>query len=354
MNCYLSRNYKGLNGAGNKAKTDIECTMQDMGFVNVGLKRTYYTHPIPAFLVTLLGIIKALCCISKGDILVLQYPLKKYFSFICKVARLKSVKIVVVIHDLGSFRRKKLTVKQEITRFAGVDYIIAHNEKMKQWLVEQGCNCPIGCLDVFDYLSSSSLPAFQRLERPFRILYAGALNPRKNKFLYEWGGFIHHYHVNLYGNGFELEKALGKEHFTSMGFVKSDELIVHADGDFGLVWDGSSVVSCTGDFGEYLQYNNPHKTSLYLRCGLPVIIWKKAALADFIIKRGLGLCIDSLEELDQLLLSVTDEQYTQMRNRVNEMSSRLNQGYFIRKALQTALEHPVLSKLNLDSIGKGG
>ena len=32
MNCYLSRNYKGLSSAGNKAKTDIEQIMKDLSF----------------------------------------------------------------------------------------------------------------------------------------------------------------------------------------------------------------------------------------------------------------------------------------------------------------------------------
>mgnify|MGYP000526697779 CR=1 FL=1 len=36
-NCYLSRNYKGVDGAGNKAKTDIEQIMESNGFINVGL-----------------------------------------------------------------------------------------------------------------------------------------------------------------------------------------------------------------------------------------------------------------------------------------------------------------------------
>ena len=40
MNCYLSRNYKGLSSAGNKAKTDIEQIMKDLSFKNVGLKQT--------------------------------------------------------------------------------------------------------------------------------------------------------------------------------------------------------------------------------------------------------------------------------------------------------------------------
>ena len=34
MNYYLSRNYRDTNSAGNKAKTDIEDIMADMGFRN--------------------------------------------------------------------------------------------------------------------------------------------------------------------------------------------------------------------------------------------------------------------------------------------------------------------------------
>mgnify|MGYP007079152982 FL=1 len=99
--------------------------------------------------------------------------------------------------------------------------------------------------------------------------------------MYEVGNYVHSYKFNLYGNGFDLEKAQGKEHFNCKGFVRSDELIATAEGDFGLVWDGFSVDACTGNFGEYLKYNNPHKTSLYIRCELPVIIWDQAALSDF-------------------------------------------------------------------------
>lgn len=98
-----------------------------------------------------------------------------------------------------------------------------------------------------------------------------------------------------------------------MGFVKSDDLIATAQGDFGLVWDGTSVSTCTGDFGEYLQYNNPHKTSLYIRCQLPVIIWNKAALADFVRENGIGICVDSLEELEKILNTLSEEEYAEMK-----------------------------------------
>ena len=98
------------------------------------------------------------------------------------------------------------------------------------------------------------------------------MSPRKNAFLYEVGAFVHSFSLNLYGNGFEINQAKGKEHFNYMGFVKSDDLIATAQGDFGLVWDGTSVSTCTGDFGEYLQYNNPHKNILVYPVQLPVII----------------------------------------------------------------------------------
>ena len=125
-NCYLSRNYKDINGAGNKAKTDIERIMSKSGYVNVGFRQTRYTNTVLAFLVTLASVLKVPLSLKCGDRLVVQYPLKKYFTFVCRMAHLRKAKVIVVIHDLGSFRRKKLTVSQEIKRLNHADYIIAH------------------------------------------------------------------------------------------------------------------------------------------------------------------------------------------------------------------------------------
>lgn len=338
MNCYLSRNYKGLSNAGNKAKTDIEQIMESMSFKNVGFKQTHYTHSALSFLLTLAGVLKAPFCLHKGDHLVLQYPLKKYFTFICCMAHFKGAKVIVQIHDLGSFRRKKLTIEQEIARLNHADYIIAHNEKMKKWLEDHGCKSKLGVLEIFDYLSDTTAAPKAKIENPYSILYAGALSPRKNTFLYEIGAHTHSFRFNLYGNGFEVEQAKGKEHFNYMGFVKSDDLIATAQGDFGLVWDGYSISSCTGDFGEYLQYNNPHKTSLYIRCELPVIIWDKAALADFIRENKIGICVRSLEELESILSSLSPEQYTAMKENVKRVSKALAHGEYFKKAVNQAIQ----------------
>ncbi len=336
--CYLSRNYKDLNGAGNKAKSDIERIMSDMGFRNVGLRRTAFKNPVLAFLVTLAGVLKAPFGLRKGDILVLQYPLKKYFSLVCGLAHLRGAKVVAIIHDLGSFRRKRLTPEKEIRRLSHADYIISHNARMKAWLLGQGCPVPVDTLEIFDYLSETRCPiAVRPAEARYRVIYAGALSYRKNTFLYEVGERVRSFSFVLYGSGFDRDKAKGKERLDYKGFVKSDELIATAEGDFGLVWDGFSILTCSGDFGEYLRYNNPHKTSLYLRCGLPVIIWSQAALADFVRENRVGLCVDSLEELGVVLSALSPEAYREMRANALAMGERLAGGYYCRRALERAV-----------------
>ena len=173
--------------------------------------------------------------------------------------------------------------------------------------------------------------------RNYSIVSAGALNRRKNTFLYEVGAYFQHYRFNLYGSGFEADAAAGKERFNCMGFIPSDHLIASAKGDFGLVWDGNSLDSCSGDFGEYLQYNNPHKTSLYIRCHLPVIIWEKAALADFVRTEGIGICIDSLKNLEKILDGLSTEEYEAMRQRTITVSDRLSKGRYFTEAVSEAL-----------------
>ena len=341
---FLSRNYKGLGSAGNKAKTDIERIMERMGFKNAGLQRTTHNGTLPHFFLTLFGVVVSFFRLGKGDVLVLQYPLKKYFSFVCRMAHWHGAKVIVQIHDLGSFRRKALSVDKEIRRLNRADYIIAHNESMKQWLIAHMCNAKLGTLGIFDYLSETRSNNTMEPSTPYYIIYAGSLNPRKNTFLYDWGEYINHFGVKLYGNGFELSRAKGADKFQPMGFVKSDELIASARGHFGLVWDGTSVDACSGDFGEYLKYNNPHKTSLYIRCGLPVIIWKEAALAPFVRDNGIGICVGSLRELDQRLSDLTPKQYQAMKDNVCRMSQQLAEGHFFKLAVLKALESQGVSQ----------
>lgn len=333
MICYLSRNYRGINNASNKAKTDIEQVMEAHGFRNVGLKQTRYTNVAVAFLFTLLGVLKSVFSIRKGDVLILQYPLKKYYAFVCNMAHLRGCKVITLIHDLDSFRRRRLTIEREISRLNHSNCIIAHSEQMRDWLLVNGIKSNVEVLSIFDYLSDRQPSGnTTQLSQRNRIIFVGALSSFHSDFLYKLGRSDRFFEMVLYGNGFEPDKFEGQ--VDCKGFVKSDDLISSADGDYGLVWYGSSLDGGVGPEGEYLQYNAPHKLSLYIRCGLPIIIWKNAALASFVDKNGIGFCVESLAELDHMLSLITREQYQTMKKNVLDISENISQGFYCMAALR--------------------
>ena len=137
--------------------------------------------------------------------------------------------------------------------------------------------------------------------------------------------------TNLYGPNYEGEKE--NDNIRYLGSFPPDEIPSVIEGKFGLVWDGEKLDTCEGGTGEYLKYNNPHKTSLYLVAGLPVIIWKKSAMAKFIEREKVGFTVNSLEEIKNKINSMTREEYDEMTANAKAVSARLSSGYYLKKAL---------------------
>lgn len=337
MFCYLSRNYRGVDGAGNKAKTDIEYVLSEAGFRNVGLRQSLNRNAVRGFFHTLASVLRGLCLLRQGDVLVLQYPFKKFYSFVCRMAHLRGCRIVTVVHDLGSFRRKRLTPQQEVVRLGRSDVVVVHTKAMKAWLQSQGLEREMVVLNLFDYLSESKPETSGKASTDvtYRVMFVGGLDSANDGFVYELVNHPRHYSVQLYGHGFEPEHACGQVDYR--GFIPSDQLIRTANAHFGIVWYGNSLDGCQGgEVGEYLRYNSPHKLSLYIRCGLPVVIWAKAGLADFVRTHGIGFCFESLEQLDETLASLRVEEYEAMKRKVAEMSRLVSSGHFCRAAVGKA------------------
>ncbi|WP_051006281.1 hypothetical protein [Liquorilactobacillus vini] len=106
---------------------------------------------------------------------------------------------------------------------------------------------------------------------------------------------------------------------------------------FGLIWDGTSLNQCDGVFGEYLKYNNPHKMSLYLSSGLPVIVWKQAAVADFVEKNQVGITINRLSDLDEILDKLSIDDYRQLKENVVKIAKGMRNGVYIKRAVKNLL-----------------
>ncbi|TXJ87201.1 galactofuranosyltransferase [Lactobacillus delbrueckii] len=186
-------------------------------------------------------------------------------------------------------------------------------------------------LKIFDYLIPNGEINHAKFERSVSV--AGNLDVSKTQYLKDIGKIDAKF--NLYGLNFTLDAYKNVEYH---GAFPADEIANQLNSGFGLIWDGSSIETCDGAFGNYLRYNNPHKLSLYLASALPVIIWSQAAEASFIIDNNLGLTIDSLNDLPKVLNKVTKEEYEHFAINAREVAKKLRRGDFTKVALKKAVK----------------
>lgn len=275
---------------------------------------------------------EALKNVNDGDTVVYQYPAYSRILgdyFISVINKKKKIKKIIVIHDLDSIRiyqNSPKDIQRELKFFEQFDSIICHNQSMANWLIDNGCTISIVVLEIFDYLEELPIKECENFKT---IIFAG--NLEKSKFLEK---IQSHTNFNLYGINPQVSYP---SNFSYKGSFKPEDLGKYLTGGFGLVWDGESIDSCTGVLGEYMRFNNPHKTSLYLTMGYPVIIWKEAALASFIEENHLGFAIENLSEIDGMIAGISYEEYNYIRENVIAMAKKLRQGFFIKKAVNEAI-----------------
>lgn len=323
--------------SGNKAKSDIDEICNRNGFLNL-TKRNYGNNGIGRFMTKVASVSNILFRLKKGDILLLQYPMKKFYKIACRFAHMKGAKVVTVIHDLGAFRRKRLNSVQENARLSLTDFLIVHNSTMHKYLIDNGYKGGVHDLGIFDYLSDKKMIEGRVPHKPWKVVYAGSMGYWRSGFLYKLDECSAKWDMDLYGNGFEEEKnCYSQLHYH--GFMQSDSFIGSVEGDFGLVWDGDSLDKCTGAWGEYLKINNPHKTSFYIRAGIPVIVWSKSAMASFVIENNLGIAVDSIRDIESRLNVMTAEEYAKMQESVSLVGKRLNDGYYFMAGFNSAIKY---------------
>lgn len=280
--------------------------------------------------------------LKQGDYVYIQYPYSPQIVNVCLIRMLHAVCIVkgarlgILLHDLKSFRYYDFRdmrgfakrMAGECTLLSECNYVIAHNPRMKKLLRKYGCSSHIINLQVFDYLYTGPMAS---VSDENVVIIAGNLSEIKSGYIYklsEQKDIL----FRLYGMNYKEGSAAGPVEYA--GAFPPDELIGHLDGRYGLVWDGDSTASCTGDYGIYLKYNDPHKFSLYIAAGLPVIVWDRSALAGYVKKNRLGIAVSSLENLAQRLEQFTDEEYRECRRSVQRLRRKIISGSMLTQSIR--------------------
>lgn len=335
MNTYITRLTDGSQqNAGSKAPRDVNQICSMLEWQRFDMK--VVSNPIGRIISLLYQWIKL--GQTNSEYILLQHPMyggTKIARYMIPVIQKRfGCKIIVLIHDLESLRFHKSY--DEIKMICSCSYVICHNKKMEEYLLSQGVEPEnVSELEIFDYLCDKTAECTRDARKSIAI--AGNLSRQKCEYIYKLIKENPTIKVDLYGVGYE-----GNPKFINVeyhGSYDPEELPAKLESAYGLVWDGGEITTCSGDYGEYLKYNNPHKLSLYMAAGMPVITWRQAAIADFVERNQVGILVDSLVDLSQTLNRISDEQYEIMCRNANAIGQKVRSGFYLRNAIGEIVWH---------------
>lgn len=278
--------------------------------------------------------VKRLLC-GRGHILI-EYPFeqRKRAFFLWMLRTLQGVKLYALIHDLNSLRYGDSAQERELRILRLFDGLISHNATMTRWLRQGGITSHVVDLGLFDYRSRPGAAWHESgMDAMVKILCAGNLSPPKAGYIYDPRmAELPNVQLSLYGAFFEPERApaLAARY---KGVFNPDAPVLDGPHHFGLVWDGDGVDSCEGNYAQYMRFNNPHKLSLYVSMGLPVIVWNQAASAEAVRNWGIGVAVNELRELGDIPAQVSSDAYREMVANVLPLRDAVTRGDFLRLAL---------------------
>ena len=201
---------------------------------------------------------------------------------------------------------------------------------MKERLLKDGLKSKMVVLKVFDYLLNEKQVIHKQVNT---IVFAGGLT--KSIFLKELSFLpFKNIRFNVYGKG--LMNGVNAKNMAYKGTFLPDD-ITGIEGEWGLLWEGTSIESCQGLFGEYLKLIAPHKLSLYIACGLKIIVWENSAMAPFILQNKIGVTIDRLENLEKVINNISPKKMEEMDEGVKEIACEIRKGKFLKEALSKAI-----------------
>jgi len=333
--------------AGFKAKMDVERILISMGLERIDIfkgkteetEKVFMPHKLFALLVRSwvdTGIRQSNTVFQSGT------GLDSFVAPFLK-STFKNGRRIVVIHDIESIRyARKVDILRERFVFKNFTHAIVHSKKMAEYLKnELNFLGETFILGFFDYLleridKEKLLSIPDKPNGRYIITFAGNLAKSKfiEKMLYK--SPFKGYTLHLYGKGYNEEVREGI--LELKGAFHPDELPYKIEGHFGLVWDGEEIETIAGTTGEYLRYNSPHKASLYIVSGLPLIVWKESAIYELVKQYNIGFGVSNLMELDEKLSQVTEDEYKTWKKNVVTLAETLATGKNLEELLRKILD----------------
>lgn len=326
---------KSRYNAGVKPRQDVCRILIENGYSNLSIPLPRLHLPLVSPLIAFNRFAKAIRHIAKEDEAFIQYPLYYYNDTIerwaLKLLCNKCDNVTMLIHDVVSLRTAKLSPTEEYL-FSQPHKLIFHTPIMAETVTSLMPNIKgsVDILGLFDYFTETMMQTSETtLSQTHVIAFAGSL--AKSHFLNHLNELGDDLTWHLYGTipGNYLSTTNNIQYCGKFTPDAPDIL----SGGWGLVWDGSSIDNCGDIRGQYLRYNSPHKCSLYLARGIPLIVWDKSAIASFVQEKRIGIVINSLRDIKNSINSLTQEQRIEIVNNAMQMGNQLRHGNSLLRLL---------------------
>ena len=338
MKYIIGHELPSKNDASVKAHIDIDHFLMELQYKSLVFETRQGSNKISREFKRLISIMRLRKKVEKNDTIVIHYPIyssKLDIDLFYKNVVRRADRRIAIIHDLAFLRDSNPPIQKdinlEICRLNMFNVVIVHNHAMGEILKHYGLTAHVVELGIFDYRGNDDGDATSMKNGKHKIFFAGNLN--KSSFV-QYVKSDETVEYNFWGSIDDPKKL--DTSVVYHGVVPSEVLPTQLKNGWGLVWDGDSADAVSGLGGNYLKYIDPHKTSLYLVSGVPVIVWGKAGVADFIEKHHLGITVNSLSEISTILSNMSGYELSVISKSVQNYKKKLLNGKMTQTAVQKA------------------
>jgi hypothetical protein len=267
--------------------------------------------------------------LTKNDTLVVQFPVyAKLHRYMIRRLAAKKIRIIFILSDIDGLKDGDPHVlSKEISVMRSASAFIVHSPEMDRWLKSVIPGARSAILGPFDFLCT---PILRPREPSNQLAFAG--NLQKSGFI-SLLDQIPEINFHLYGAGISPD-AKTHPNCTWHGSYDPCDLPKRMEGSFGLIWDGTGINGPEGPLGTYLGFIYPHKLSLYIMSGLPVIVPAFAATANFVKKHEIGWIVNGFNEIPKLIKSIEKRSYDLAVSNISKLSEPISKGLHLRNALR--------------------
>lgn len=286
--------------------------------------------------------------LKTGDILIQTSPAyTQWFDgedeLIDRVHEAKA-KIIGIVHDIDAVRFGGLP-DDYIPKMNKYDGLIVQSTEMHMWLVQAGLETRGQVTIMNGPWPYKTNEAYLKPKFVHQIVYGG--NPDQNK-----SGFMKKLHqlasipaysMIIAGNvGFEkwMPELKNDPFFLSLPNTQSEKLpgLLADLGGFGLIMDGTEC-DPSDKYFNYQKYVWPHKLSLYIAAGLPVIAISGTKAAEYVKQEHIGIVVSNIDAIPHAIKNVNASEYHIYSKNVGKCMMEVRLGTHLIEAVNGAINN---------------